>query len=131
MIRKIIILLFLTFDFANCGGGAGSATSASSSKGLFSSWAEDGTTFVLDLLGGNFGSFAFTYLMTSQAICDCSVTIGGTQASGNAVMSGCTYRAGTGSGSDPGCAALNASYTYTKPASVLTVCTGGTCNTYR
>jgi hypothetical protein len=114
-----------------CGSGSSSDSAASTAtKDLFSSWAEDGTTFVLDMHNGSFGTFPFTYLITGGAICDCTLAIGGTQTSGNAVMSGCTYRNGTGGGSDPGCASLNASYTYMKPESVLSVCTGGTCYTY-
>lgn len=114
-----------------CGGSGGTDSAASSAnKNLFSSWAEDGTSFVLDMSHGYFGTFSFTYLITGGAICDCILSLGGTQSSGNAAMSGCTYRNGTGGGSDPGCISLNASYTYTKPASALSVCTGGTCYTY-
>lgn len=123
----VLILLMLS----GCGGSSSSDSAATSSaKNLFSSWAEDGTTFVLDISRSDFGTSNFTYLITGNAICDCVLSIGGTQASGNAVMSSCTYRAGTGGGSDPGCASLNASYTYTKPDSVLKVCNGGTCYTY-
>jgi hypothetical protein len=121
------ILFVLSILLAGCGSSSSPAVTAE--KNLFSSWAQDNSTFVLDISNGSFGTFTFTYLMTGNAICDCTLLVGGTQASGNAVMSGCTYRAGTGTG-NPGCSALNASYTFTKPASQLSVCTGGTCTTY-
>lgn len=126
---KNLILIFFLAILSGC-GGSGPAATSSADKNIFSSWAQDSSTFVLNMTGGTFGTFSFTYLLTGNAICDCTLTIGGTQASGNAVMSGCAYRGGTGGGSDPGCAALDASYTYTNGAGVLKVCNGGSCNTY-
>lgn len=83
-----ILLLALTLTLTACGGGSGDSTTTASAKDLFSSWAEEGTGFVLDMTHGSFGTFGFTYLITGGAICDCSLTVGGTETSGNAVMSG-------------------------------------------
>jgi hypothetical protein len=109
--------------------GCGSDTPAAE-KNLFSSWAATDSTFVLDISSGSFSTFSFTYLLTGGALCDCTLTMGGTQAAGTGVISGCSYRASTGGGSDPGCASLNATYTYTKDATTLRICNAGTCHNY-
>lgn len=98
-------------------------------KALFSSWAADDGSEVIDLTGGTFGSGqAFGFALTSGEQCLCSAAFGGTESSATAVLTGCAYNGG--GGGDPGCAALNASYTLTNSAAKLTICSGGSCDTY-
>lgn len=119
------LALFFLIAFAGCGG---SSSSDPSSKPLFSTWTEDGNGFILAMGGGGFGSNNFEYILTGGAICNCIINVTGSDSSGNAVMSSCSY--GSGGSGDPGCASLDASYTYSKTSTVLSICTGGTCNTY-
>lgn len=121
-------MLFI-LSLAACGNDDASTSPVSTAKNLFSSWAEDGSTFVLDLTQGTFGTAPMSFIVTAGGYCDCSITIGGTQSHGNAVMYNCSYRAGTGAGSDPGCSSLNGSYMYDKDDTRLTICGGG-CSTF-
>lgn len=98
-------------------------------KDLFSRWIRpDG--FFLDLRNGRFNiPFPMTFFFQSGASCQCNFIITGTQNSGEAQTSSCTYIGG-GSG-DPGCFQLNESATYTKDESELRVCDPGGCESYR
>jgi hypothetical protein len=98
-------------------------------KDLFSRWTRaDG--FFLDLRNGTFGvPFNFSFFYRDGAVCNCGLVLSGTQTSGEAQISSCTY-AGGGAG-DPGCFQLNDSATYTKDESELRVCDSGGCGVYR
>jgi hypothetical protein len=108
-----------------CGG---KSDPAAPSKSLFSSWANDNGHEVIDLTGGQMGSGqGFVYTLTTGEKCLCSAAIGGTEASATAVLTGCAYV--SGGGGDPGCAALNTSYTLSDAAAKLTICSS-TCDHY-
>ena len=123
VLSSVVICLVLT----SCGGSDGPPTA---SKSLFSSWASDDGTEVIDLTGGTFGAGqTFGYQLTSGESCVCNAAIGGTEVSATAVLSGCAY-VGGGGGVDPGCAAMNAAYTLTVTGTKLTLCQGGNCVDY-
>jgi hypothetical protein len=123
---KRIFALLLTAVLSSCGSSSDPAPAAS--KALFSSWAADDGSEVIDLTGGTFGSGqAFNFVLTSGERCLCTAAFGGTNASATVVLTGCGYVGG--GGGDPGCAALNASYTLTNTGTQLTICSG-TCDTY-
>lgn len=120
--KKIIALLCLVV-LSSCGKDDPTA-----SKDLFSSWANDDGSEVIDMTGGTFGSgYTFAFSLTTGERCSCSLAIGGTQASATAVLTGCAYV--SGGGGNPGCASLNRAYTMTNAAAKLTIC-GAVCDHY-
>lgn len=112
-----------------CGGD--DEPQAPASKSLFSSWAYQGSAGgILDFTGMKFGSQKFRIIL-SGAACDCTLSLAGTEESGNIIISQCTYNASaSGGGADPGCSGLYSSGSYTKTADTLTVCDPG-CGTYK
>lgn len=112
------------------GCSAGSSTSGEdSSKSLFSVWTGMSTGFVLDLTNGAIGTtLPITFITTLGAKCMCDLDAIGTQTSGNYVLSSCVYT--TGGPGDPGCPMLDEAGNYTKPESILTLCSGGSCESY-
>lgn len=116
--KKLIVLLSLTFLLTSCGGG-GSGSSAP--KDLFSLWNEAGTNNPLDLTGSTFSSpVPFSFFFVGGEQCNCNLTVLGTQSSGSYVVNSCVYQAGSGA-SDPGCNALNDTGTYTNSSDTLTI----------
>lgn len=131
-LRQPLVFAFFALTLIFIGGCGSDDSSDPPEKNLFSSWASTESAFVLDLTNGDFGTFLMSWVFEDGAMCVSNLTIGGTQNQGNGVVSGSTYVTGTGSSTDPGCASLNASYTYTKTADVLTICNSSTgeCGTY-
>jgi hypothetical protein len=127
--NKHILIVLVMLSGLSQGCNDSDTVAASNEKSLFSSWAEDGSSFVLDLTQGSFGSFPSTFFLTTGEYCDCTIVLGGTQSGGNAAITGCAYRPGTGAGSDPGCSSLNGNFTYAKTATTLTICGSG-CSTF-
>lgn len=131
--RAVALMLIGTLGLVGCGSGGGS--SAAPFKDLFSIWTETTSGQLLDMSAGSFGAGqSFSAAMPGGEICDCTLTIIGTQASGSGVLSSCTYRAATGGGSDLGCASLNSTSNYTNNAAVLKICDAASptsCQTYR
>lgn len=122
---KNIILVLVLCVLSSCGKDNPAAVA---SKSLFSSWAADDGSEVLDLSSATMGAGqAFGLQLTTGEICACSMAIGGTEASATAVLTGCAYI--SGGGGDPGCASLNASYSMVNTAAKLTLC-GSSCTTY-
>lgn len=122
--KKLIMLLCLVV-LSSCGKDN---PAAAASKSLFSSWAADDGSEVLDLSSATMGSGqVFGLQLTTGEICACNMAIGGTEASATAVLTGCAYI--SGGGGDPGCAALNATYTMTNANAKMTLC-GSSCTTY-
>lgn len=121
---KLFISLFTILFVISC------SKDSSTNKSLFSSWAADSSTTVLDLTGGSLGTFGMYFILTNQNRCNCNVSIGGSESSGNYAITSCSYVAGTGTGSDTGCSALNSSGTFTKTSSTLSICSSGTCTGY-
>lgn len=123
--RNIFLLLFVGLLLSACGGGGGG-----SSKSLFSIWESDDD--ILDLRNATLnaaGTYQFTVIPTLEN-CLCDSLLAGTETSGTAILSNCTYTSG-GSG-DPGCAGLNGTYSYEVSGSSLEVCDSvPTCTTYR
>jgi len=126
-VYKILILVsLLTVGCAGSGGSSGGGTA--SVKSLASNWTRSDNTLSLNLTNIQIGvPLTFNFTFTSGAICQCSITVTGLEASGNYTVSSCNYTGG-GSG-NPGCASLNSTGTYSKPASQLSICDPG-CATY-
>ncbi len=120
------LLIAFLLILSGCAKGGDAATTAASSKSLFSIWT-DSNGFILDLTAASIGTSTLKLYFATGEKCNCVLDLIGSQAAGNLVMSSCTYQAGTGTSmADPGCALLNNSSTYSKPASVLTIC-GASC----
>ena len=110
------------------GGGDGS------SKSLFSEWTRSDNQFYVDLTDASFSTtFIMGFVLSSGEICACNAVISGSESSGSATVSSCSYVSG-GSG-DPGCASIwengGSPYTYTKSGSTLELCDNpSSCGTY-
>ncbi len=101
---------------------------STTTKNLFSSWTS--SLYTLDVTGGSFGGAGLgSVILASGEVCQATFTPTGTQFAGELTVSGSTYVPATGGGSDPGCAAFNATFSYTKSDSVLNVCGAG-CDSY-
>lgn len=123
---KLFLSALCLIVLSSCGSDKATAVA---SKALFSSWASDDGTEVVDLTGGTFGSGqGFFFAFTSGEQCACTAAFGGNEASATAVLTGCNYTGG--GGGDPGCTSLDASYTLTNAAAKLTICSGGSCFGY-
>lgn len=126
MKNLIVVLIILLFLSVSCGKEENSG-----SKSLFSSWSAS-TGYVLDLTSGHMGTFAILLVKPGGEQCVANVTMGGTESAGSSLIFGSTYVNGTGGGTDPGCSASNASYTFTKSGAVLSICPQtGACVEYR
>lgn len=102
---------------------------AAPSKSLFSVWTADDNTEILDLRNLSFGvGGVMAFGFQTGEVCACNIALGGSEAAGTAILSGCAYVSG-GSG-DPGCASLNLSFTFTNAAAALRLCSGGSCFNY-
>ncbi len=122
---KTKIAYFMMFAILLTACGKDSKSAAAPSKELFSVWTSNVDNAVMDLTNGSFG-LAQTYsgVLSSGEICDCDLSLIGTQSSGNWVLANCTYRAGTGGGVDPGCAGGNDNGSYTNTSAILTLTFG-------
>ena len=127
--KSVLVLVFVSFFVASCGGGGGSSTP---SKGLFSFWNEVGTNDPLDLTGGSFSTaIPISFFFVGGEQCNCNLTVLGSDSSGSYVINSCSYKFGSGSG-DPGCNALNDTGTYSNSAATLTITNSlGTVSTYK
>lgn len=119
---KTIVVLISVLSLTACGGEDENTAATVSDKNLFSSWADTGSSFILDLSAATFGTTAIGFFFAGGEICACNLTIAGTQSSGNYALTSCTYSTGSGGGVDPGCSSANGSGTYTKTATTLTMC---------
>lgn len=89
---------------------------------LFIRWEQDHSTFVMNFSGGSCSApFAFNYLPPGGAVCKCTMNcVGSSSSGGNARFSGCRYVKGSATPDmDPGCATLNARYTYSNDGASL------------
>ena len=101
---------------------------STTAKNFFSAWTS--SLYTLDVTGGSFSAAAAgSVTLASGEVCQVTFTPTGTQFAGELTVSGSTYVPATGGGSDPGCAAFNATFSYTKSDSVLNVCGAG-CDSY-
>ena len=132
---KTLILAALLAVLTSCGssgGGSGSAASTGcGSKSLFSLWTNvsSGIAIVLDLSAGSFGNNTFIFQYPGGEQCQSDIMLTGDECSGTADIMNSTYIGG--GGGDPGCAGLDGIENYTKSASGLEFCSGGTCVTYQ
>lgn len=134
---KILVYTLVLFGLTACGKDR-------DSKQLFSAWVPaKGSNVTLDLTGGSVGpAFTSRATMASGEVCTCSTTVtqysqpvssnaaGPLKYLGTITASSCAYQAGTGSGSDPGCASLNSTSSYEHNFYGLSVC-GSACAEYR
>ncbi|MBV1882261.1 MAG: hypothetical protein KUG82_11545 [Pseudomonadales bacterium] len=114
--RYASLSICLVIMLSGCGG-----SDSSSDKDLFSLWTATDSSLVLDLTNGDFSTPTdFFFDMGNGALCGCTLTAFGSQASGTYTFNSCTYEIGSSSRGDPGCNALNHTGTYTKSGNVLT-----------
>lgn len=117
-----------------CGscGKSGGSSAAAPSKELFSVWTSvTNPTAILDFTGGSFGiAMPITFVYPGGEICDCDLSVLGSQSTGSYVNANCTYRAASGGGVDPGCNVLNGNGTYTNSSATLQICDPA-CESYR
>jgi hypothetical protein len=130
---KITFVFIAILALVGCGKGGGG--SAAPSKDLFSLWREDSTNAPMDLTSGAFNTtLNYSEIVTTAGeICDCDFLAIGDQTAGTYTLSNCTYRSGTGAGSDPGCSLGNGSGNYTNVGAVLSICPNSTptnCSKY-
>lgn len=128
--KKATLILGTVLALGLLGSGCGKDQTPAPSKDLFSVWTADDNSEIIDLRGMDFGVGMNMGLEAGTGErCYCSLAIGGTQASGTALLGSCTYTGG-GSG-DPGCAALNQAYTFTNSAAIFRLCNASNhCTTY-
>lgn len=121
---KPLLILALSILLINC------SDSSPSSKNLFSLWTHQETGAPMDLSDGAFSEpLDYSFFFTEGNICDCTLTIMGSQSSGSYYLNSCYYRMGSGSG-DPGCNYMNGSGTYNKLNYELTLFQDGRIATY-
>ena len=119
---KTLITVLMALTLMSCG------EEGANDKSLFSAWSNADTGFVLDMSSSSFGSSSMVWFITGGATCTSTITMGGTESQGSAVVSNTVYSGG-GSG-DPGCASISGTVTFTKTSDTLTICNSGTCKDY-
>lgn len=114
---KLLIAAVAIATLTACGGGGGD------SKDLFSLWTRDGDGVRFDFSGGAFSMPSQLALFRANgAQCNCTMTVVGTQDSGNVVINQCYYVAGSASGEpNPKCTIHNGVGSYSKTSDVLTL----------
>lgn len=127
-----LLILITALIFAGCAGNKSSSGDGTTSKSIFSVWTRDDMTLTINMTSGSFGSFPVQWGFAAGQKCNSTVTISGTEASGNYSVTSSTYAAGTGTpATDPGCSSLNQVGTYNKASTTLNICTNGvTCGAY-
>lgn len=126
-LRLLGCLMFLVL--AACAKGGSGDSGGGATKDLFDIWTRDDLALTLDLRSGTFGAFTMTWTLSDGSHCTSTINVSGSQSSGSYSVSGSVYSGG-GSG-DPGCSSLDDTGTYSKTATILTICssTNG-CGTY-
>lgn len=116
------MLIVLTVVLAGCGSGGGSSSnSAQGQKALFSTWYDSQNQLSLNLSNAHFGTaFGVVYVLGNGANCTATMLINGNDTAGSASISGSHWTGG--GGSDPGCATINNSYTYSNSNGTLVSC---------
>lgn len=128
-----LLLLLLAITASSC--GKDNSSPGATGKDLFSSWGGTGSVagMVLDMRNMSFGTNAIVISLTAGGYCGCTMSIGGTEASGSYALTSCAFGANGSSNTDPGCASFNGNDTYTKSDTTLTLCRVGTstCSTWQ
>ncbi len=121
MRRFALHAFFAVLALAACG-----QQSTTTPPPLFKVWTNDTSGANLDLSTGSIGTFSAFFDFANGARCTATIIIGGDGTTGTGTISNAVVSTGT----DPGCAAINGSYTYTVADPKLTLCKGAACSTY-
>lgn len=129
---KILILLVTLFVSLGCKQDSGNSNTTPVGKSLFSIWTSEDLSVSYDFRGASFGNLiTLTLTYSSGHQCTVNMLFNGSENSGNYQMSQGVYVPGSGNGTDPGCSSIGPENgTYTKTATMLTACGGGSCDNY-
>lgn len=122
------ILIGLSCVISACGKDD-SNSAGGGSKGLFSVWTRDDNKVIFDWSKVSFGTSPAVFSFTGGE-CSATMTFAGAEDKGNIAIGSSTY---VGTGTDPGCASINGTATFTKNSNTLTICgvSSGICHDYK